>query len=68
MTRHPERGRTQKYRKRPKALPAMFTRISAAVFAMLVAMTTPLLAFSNDEKTADECGKYLTEMSNDLDT
>jgi hypothetical protein len=46
----------------------MSFRISVAAIAMLVATTAPLPAFSTDEKTADECGKYLAEMSNDLDT
>jgi hypothetical protein len=46
----------------------MFTRAAAAMTAMLLAVTAPLPALSKDEKTADECGKHLTEMSNDLDT
>src|SRR5712692_6956156 len=47
----------------------MITRIfAAAVVAMVVATTAPLPAFSIDEKTPDECGKYLADMSNDLDT
>jgi hypothetical protein len=46
----------------------MFTRIAAAVIAMLVATTAPLPAASKDDKTPDDCGKYLAEMSKDLDT
>lgn len=46
----------------------MLTRISAAVFAMLLVAAAPSLAFSNDEKSPNECGTYLTEMSEVLDT
>jgi hypothetical protein len=46
----------------------MTRTFAAAIIAMLLAMAAPSLAFSKDEKTPDECNKYLTEMSNDLDT
>lgn len=39
-----------------------------AVFALLLAMAAPPLAFSKDGKTAEDCNKYLTTMSKDLDT
>jgi hypothetical protein len=39
---------------------------SAAV--LLLATVAPSLAFSADEKSPNECGKYLTEMSEILDT
>jgi hypothetical protein len=42
--------------------------IAAAVITMLVATTTPSLAVSQEAKTADECGKYLTEICKDLNT
>jgi hypothetical protein len=45
----------------------MFTRISATVSVILVAMTASVPAFAVDEKSPDECSKYLTEMSSALD-
>jgi hypothetical protein len=45
----------------------MLTRIFAALIATLV-WAVPSLAFSQDEKSPNECGKYLTEMSEALDT
>jgi hypothetical protein len=45
----------------------MLTRISAALIATLV-WAVPSLAFSQDEKSANECAKYLTKMSEALDT
>jgi hypothetical protein len=41
---------------------------AAAVTAMLLVTTAPSPTFSKDEKSPDECGKYLSEMSGDLDT
>jgi hypothetical protein len=47
----------------------MLARISAGLFAMLlVATAVRSLAFSKDEKSPNECGKYLMEMSAVLDT
>jgi hypothetical protein len=46
----------------------MFTRLFAAVVAVLVATTASLPSFAADEKLADECSKYLDKMTNDLDT
>jgi hypothetical protein len=46
----------------------MIRTIAAAVLAMFVATAAPSLALSKDEKSPNECGKYLTEMSNALDT
>jgi hypothetical protein len=47
----------------------MCARISVAVFAMLLVAAAPSLAFSkNEEKSPNECGKYLTKMSEALDT
>jgi len=46
----------------------MIRTIATAVIAMLVATAAPSLAFSKDEKSPNECGKYLTEMSEALDT
>jgi hypothetical protein len=45
----------------------MLTRISAALIATLV-WAVPSLAFSNDEKSPNECDKYLTEMGEALNT
>jgi hypothetical protein len=46
----------------------MIRAIAAAVIAMLVATAAPSLAVAKDEKSPKECGKYLTEMSETLDT
>jgi hypothetical protein len=35
---------------------------------MLIATTAPLPAFAIDEKSPEECGKFLDEMTKDLDT
>lgn len=47
---------------------AMLRTIVAAVIAMLLATAAPSLAVSQDEKSPNGCGKYLSEMSEDLDT
>jgi hypothetical protein len=41
---------------------------AAAVTAVLLVTTAPAPTFSKDEKSPNECGKYLSEMSEDLDT
>ena len=41
---------------------------AAAVTAMLLVTTSHSPTFSKDEKSPNECGKYLSEMSEDLDT
>jgi hypothetical protein len=46
----------------------MIRAIAAAVIGMLVATAALSLAFAKDEKIPNECGKYLTEMSEVLDT
>ena len=46
----------------------MIRAIAAAVIVMLATTTAPSVAFSKDEKSPNECGKYLSEMSQDLDT
>jgi hypothetical protein len=45
----------------------MLTRIFAGLFAMLLVAAAPSLAFSKDEKSLNECGNYLKEMSQALD-
>jgi hypothetical protein len=45
----------------------MSCTIAAAVIVMLVTTAAPATAFSKDEKSPNECGKYLSEMSQDLD-
>jgi hypothetical protein len=46
----------------------MIRAIAAAVIVMLVTTAASSIAFSKDEKSPNECGKYLSEMSGDLDT
>jgi hypothetical protein len=46
----------------------MIRTITAAVLAILMATVAHSLAFSQNEKSPNECGKYLTEMSENLDT
>jgi hypothetical protein len=46
----------------------MIRPIVAAVIVMLVTTAAPSIAFSQDEKSPTECGKYLSKMSEDLDT
>jgi hypothetical protein len=41
-------------------------RITAAVTAMLLVTTAPSPTFSKDEKSPNECDKYLTEMGEAL--
>src|ERR1700730_3302147 len=47
---------------------AMSTRVAAAVIEIFLAATSPLPALSQDEKSPNECRKYLTAMSEVLDT
>jgi hypothetical protein len=46
----------------------MIRAIAAAVIVMLVTTAAPSIAFSKDEKSPNDCGKDLGEMSEDLDT
>jgi hypothetical protein len=46
----------------------MIRAIAAAVIVMLVTTAASSIAFSKDEKSPNDCGKYLGEMSEDLDT
>lgn len=41
---------------------------AAAVLAILLTAADPSLAFSAEEKSPNECGKYIAEMSQVLDT
>jgi hypothetical protein len=46
----------------------MIRAIAAAVIVMFVTIAAASIALSKDEKSPNECGKYLSEMSEDLDT
>ena len=43
----------------------MIGNIAVAVIVMLLVTASPSRTFSKDEKTPDECDKYIAEMSED---